>query len=143
MAKWSRCRTFRRRQGWCGFLRAGEPSLPSRRRPLIHSGWIRVGRRRDRDGGWPRLGGSGNNTTTTSFWLDDLSYLRLKNFQIGYSLPGKWIKKLAMTNLRIAGSAENLLTFTTFRGLDPEKAGNNNNLYPLNKTYSLSIQVGF
>ena len=97
----------------------------------------------NRDGGWPRLGGSGNNTTTTSFWLDDLSYLRLKNFQIGYSLPGKWIKKLAMTNLRIAGSAENLLTFTTFRGLDPEKAGNNNNLYPLNKTYSLSIQVGF
>ena len=97
----------------------------------------------NRDGAWPRIGGSGNNTVNTSFWLDDLSYLRLKNIQLGYSIPKTVFKKLGMSNLRIAGSAENLLTLTSFRGLDPEKAGNNNNLYPLNKAYSLSIQVGF
>lgn len=97
----------------------------------------------NRDGLWPRLGGSGNNTTTTSFWLDDMTYLRLKNIQLGYSIPPQLFRKLGVSNLRIAGSAENLLTITSFRGLDPEKEGNNNNLYPINKSYSLSIQVGF
>jgi hypothetical protein len=50
---------------------------------------------------------------------------------------------VSVTKLRIAGSAENLATITSFRGLDPEKAGNNNNLYPINKAYSLIIQLGF
>lgn len=97
----------------------------------------------NRNGAWPRLGGSGNNTATTSFWLDDMTYLRLKNLQLGYTFPKTMFSKLGMSNLRIAGSAENLLTLTSFRGLDPEKENNNNNLYPLNKSYSLSIQVGF
>ena len=77
------------------------------------------------------------------FWLDDMSYLRLKNLQLGYTFPRPLFKKLGVTNFRIAGSAENLLTLTSFRGLDPEKAGNNNNLYPLNKAYSLAVQLSF
>jgi hypothetical protein len=96
----------------------------------------------NRNGTWPRLGGSGNNTTTTTFWLDDLSYARLKNIQLGYSVPKKLFGKLGVSSLRIAASAENLATFTSFRGLDPEKSGNANNLYPLNKSYSLSVQLG-
>jgi len=51
--------------------------------------------------------------------------------------------KLGVTNFRIAGSAENLLTATSYRGLDPEKAGAASDVYPLNKSYSLSIQLGF
>jgi len=105
----------------------------------------------NRDGEWPRLGGSGNNQNTGSatstgfstFWLDDLSYLRLKNIQLGYTIPSKLLKRVSVTKLRIAGSAENLATITSFRGLDPEKAGNNNNLYPINKAYSLIIQLSF
>jgi hypothetical protein len=105
----------------------------------------------NRGGEWPRLGGSGNNANTTSnnnaatttFWLDDMSYIRLKNVQLGYNIPASILRRAGVTNLRIAGSAENLLTFTSFRGLDPEKAGNNNNLYPINKAYSLSIQLVF
>ena len=97
----------------------------------------------NRDGSWPRIGGSGNNTAETMFWLDDMSYLRLKNLQLGYTFPKPLFKKLGVTNFRIAGSAENLLTLTSFRGLDPEKAGNNNNLYPLNKAYSLAVQLSF
>ncbi len=97
----------------------------------------------NRGGSLPRIGGSGNNTVNTSFWLDDMSYLRLKNLQLGYSIPTRLFGKLGITNLRIAGSAENLLTASSFRGLDPEKAGNANNLYPLNKAYSLSVQLGF
>ena len=97
----------------------------------------------NRGGSWPRIGGSGNNTAQTMFWLDDMSYLRLKNLQLGYTFPKPLFKKLGVSNFRVAGSAENLLTITSFRGLDPEKAGNNNNLYPLNKSYSLSIQLSF
>ncbi|KAA9041388.1 TonB-dependent receptor [Ginsengibacter hankyongi] len=97
----------------------------------------------NRDGEWPRIGGSGNNTAQTTFWLDDMSYLRLKNLQLGYTFPKPLFKKIGVTNFRIAGSAENLLTITSYRGLDPEKAGNNNNLYPLNKAYSLAVQLSF
>ncbi len=97
----------------------------------------------NRGGLWPRLGGSGNNTITTNFWLDDMTYVRLKNIQLSYSIPQNLFKKLGVSSLRIAGSAENLWTLTSYRGLDPEKEGNNNNLYPINKSYALSIQVGF
>ncbi len=97
----------------------------------------------NRSGIWPRIGGSGNNTAQTMFWLDDMSYLRLKNIQLGYTIPKTLFKALGVTNLRIAGTAENLLTFTSFRGLDPEKAGNNNNIYPIVRSYSLAIQLGF
>ncbi|MEP6748998.1 MAG: TonB-dependent receptor [Bacteroidota bacterium] len=97
----------------------------------------------NRNGIWPRIGGSGNNTAQTTFWLDDMSYLRLKNIQLGYTFPKPLFRRLGVTNFRIAGSAENLATITSFRGLDPEKAGNNNNLYPLNKAFSLAVQLGF
>jgi TonB-dependent starch-binding outer membrane protein SusC len=97
----------------------------------------------NREGLWPRLGGSGNNQTNTAFWLDDMTYLRLKNVQLSYSIPQDLFKRLGVSSLRIAGSAENLWTMTSYRGLDPEKEGNNNNLYPINKSYALSIQVGF
>ena len=97
----------------------------------------------NRSGSWPRIGGSGNNTAQTTFWLYDMSYLRLKNVQLGYTFPKPLFKRLGVSNFRIAGSAENLLTISSFPGLDPEKAGNNNNLYPLNKSYSVAVQLGF
>jgi len=97
----------------------------------------------NRGGIWPRIGGSSNNTAQTSFWLYDMSYLRLKNVQLGYTFPKPLFRKLGVTNFRIAASGENLLTVSSFPGLDPEKAGNNNNVYPLVKSYSLTAQLGF
>ena len=92
---------------------------------------------------WPRLAGLGNNVTTTSFWLDDLSYIRIKNIQLGYNLPKRWLTKLTIDNLRIYASGENLATFTKFRGLDPERTGNASDMYPLNKSFSIGINLGF
>ncbi len=97
----------------------------------------------NRGGIWPRLGGSGNNTANTMFWLDDMSYLRLKNIQIGYNVPKKWLQKAHVNSLRIAGSFENIGTITSYRGLDPEKNGSSNNLYPINKSYALAVNLGF
>ena len=92
---------------------------------------------------WPRLAGPGNNVGQTSFWLDDLSFLRVKNIQIGYNLPKKWLAKLTIDNLRIYASGENLATFTKFRGLDPERLGNASDMYPLNKSFSIGFNLGF
>lgn len=97
----------------------------------------------NRQGEWPRLGGNGANRETTTFWLDDMSYLRLKNIQVGYNLPSKLLKRVGATNLRIVGSAENLGTITSFRGLDPEKQSDSNNLYPINKSYSVAVNLTF
>jgi TonB-linked SusC/RagA family outer membrane protein len=103
----------------------------------------------NRNGAWPRLGGSANNQATgatgagmSTFWLDDMSFVRLKNVQVGYTVPKKVWGKTGISNLRIAGSAENIATLTHYRGLDPEKAGNNNDIYPLVKSYALSILLG-
>jgi TonB-linked SusC/RagA family outer membrane protein len=96
----------------------------------------------NRDGDWPRLGGIGGNREQTSFWLDDLSYLRVKNLQLGYNVPVQLLSRLHINNMRIFGSAENLKTFTKFRGLDPEKAGHASDAYPLNKSYSAGINIG-
>ncbi|MCE5177861.1 MAG: TonB-dependent receptor [Porphyromonadaceae bacterium] len=95
----------------------------------------------NRQGEWPRLGGSGNREETT-FWLDNLAYLRLKNIQLGYTVPANLTKKIGISNVRIYGTAENLKTFTKFRGLDPEKLGDASDAYPLNKSFSLGINIG-
>lgn len=97
----------------------------------------------NRDGPWPRLGGNSRNMESTTFWLDNMNYLRLKNVQLGYSLPAKLVEKITAKSFRVAFSAENLWTLTKYRGLDPEKEGNTNDLYPINKSYTLSIVLGF
>lgn len=94
----------------------------------------------NRNGGWPRMFGNNNNSTTT-FWLDNMSYLRVKNLQLGYNLPKTLLSKVGISQLRVYGAAENLFTFTSFRGLDPEKQGNANDLYPILKSFSLGVNL--
>ncbi|TDE14538.1 SusC/RagA family TonB-linked outer membrane protein [Dyadobacter psychrotolerans] len=95
----------------------------------------------NRDGAWPRLNGNANREETT-FWLDNLNFIRFKNLQIGYNVPSPILRKIGISNLRVFGSTENLATFTKFRGLDPEMAGNRSDAYPLNKSYSVGINIG-
>lgn len=104
--------------------------------------WTNPWNLENRDGEWPRLGGSGNNQNESSFWLDDLSYVRLKNVQVGYTFPSKLLAKAGLSSLRLYISGENLGTITSFRGLDPEKTGNKSDLYPLNKSFSIGINIG-
>lgn len=97
----------------------------------------------NREGTWPRLGGSGNNRLSSTYWLEDMNFLRVKNIQLGYTIPQKLLERLGVSSLRIVGSAENLATFTKFRGLDPEKQGDADDVYPLNKTYSIAFNLNF
>ncbi|WP_253906437.1 TonB-dependent receptor [Chitinophaga sp. SYP-B3965] len=96
----------------------------------------------NRGGSLPRLSGNANREETT-FWLDDMTYLRLKNIQLGYTLPADLLKRIGVRQFRIFGSAENIMTLTNYRGLDPEATGNRSNAYPVNKSYSAGVNVGF
>lgn len=79
----------------------------------------------------------------STFLLYDMSYLRVKNLQIGYSLPNSIVNKLKMESFRVYVSGENLLTFTDFPGLDPEKPTGQYLSYPQNKTISFGLNVKF
>lgn len=94
----------------------------------------------NRNASWPRVGGSLNGENTT-FWLDNMNYIRLKNLQLGYTLPRNLLSKFGFGSVRIFGNGENLITITKFRGLDPEKQGNPNDAYPLVKSFTFGIHV--
>lgn len=64
--------------------------------------------------------GSANNLLASSRYIEDGSYLRLKNLQIGYSLPKSWTSKAGLTKMYFYLNATNLLTFTKYSGFDPE-----------------------
>jgi len=90
--------------------------------------------------------GQPNNT----YWLKSSDYMRLKNIEIGYNFPKSMIEKVGLEGLRIYLSGQNLLTKTAMRDFDPESPNNsvsslwvNNEVYPLNKTYSFGLSVIF
>jgi TonB-linked SusC/RagA family outer membrane protein len=102
---------------------------------------------------WPRLSafpvqsssGSSlqtNNTQRSTWFMRDGSFLRLKQVEAGYTLPRRFTQKLKMENLRIYGSATNLLTISRFKLWDIEMAGNGLG-YPVQRVLNLGLQVGF
>lgn len=81
---------------------------------------------------------------TSSYFLQDASYLRLKNISIGYNLPYSLLERIKLKKLRIYVSGDNLVTFTKYPGLDPERGGSGRFVnYPQNKIYSLGLNVQF
>jgi len=83
-----------------------------------------------------------NQSNFSSYWLEDASYLRLKNIQLGYVLPKNLLSKLRVDRCRIYFSGENLLTFTDFFGAyDPETPVSGGGYYPVAKTVSFGISL--
>ena len=87
-----------------------------------------------------------NNIQVSDYYLQDASYLRLKNLQIGANLPTKKIKWMQRGYLYV--SVENLLTWTNLRIYDPEAVGNFENwgpgkTYPQYRTYSVGLDLTF
>lgn len=74
------------------------------------------------DATWPRLTDYtySLNTKLSDFYLEDLSFLKIRNIQIGYTLPDKWLKKINFDKIRFYCTLENFFTFTKYRLLDPE-----------------------
>lgn len=89
------------------------------------------------------LGGT-KNLRANTYFLQNASYLRLKNLTFGYTLPRELTGKLAIQRLRFYFSGDNLLTFTKFRGLDPERKDDGvASEYPQNRICSVGINIDF
>ncbi len=97
------------------------------------------------DATYPRITMSQqHNYAASDYWLRDGSYLRLKNFQIGYSLPAGMLDKVGIGYARIYFSGENLLTFTKVDDFDPEAPAINRGWFYGNvKKLSLGLKVNF
>ena len=65
-----------------------------------------------------------NNMAETSRWLENGSYVRIRNVELGYQLPRNTLLKAGISNARVFISGQNLVTFTGYKGLDPDVAGN-------------------
>lgn len=92
----------------------------------------------------PVFDGGGKNKQVQTRYLQDASYIRLKNFQVGYSLPKNITKKIGFDLIRVYFSAENLWTGTHLSSLfDPETIGSGwgGCAYPLSRTFSFGINL--
>jgi len=92
----------------------------------------------------PRVGGQ-NNAVVSSFYIQDVSYLRLKNIELGYTLPQTLTRKIKVEKLRFFVGGQNLLTFTGLEHFDPERANGSqsNRGVPLYKTITGGINIKF
>ncbi|SDD67971.1 TonB-linked outer membrane protein, SusC/RagA family [Pricia antarctica] len=91
------------------------------------------------DGTWPRAIAGGNwNIVKSNFWLVDTKYIRLKNFQVGYTIDQK-----VFSNFRIYVSGENMVTFTPQNLFDPETPRGRSQFFPQTKTMSLGLNIEF
>lgn len=100
--------------------------------------------------------GSGNNIKSSTRFLEDGSYTRLKNLQIGYTFSSQLLSRYGFSNLRVFVSGTNLLTFTKYGGLDPEMTVSDNALeqgdraagmdwgtYPSSRAMNLGFSLTF
>lgn len=90
------------------------------------------------------------NWVSSDLYIHDGSYLRLKNFQLGYTLPQLLTRKFSVQRLRFYIGAENLLTFTGYEGFDPELAsggyttlGVDKGIYPQSRTITVGANITF
>lgn len=77
----------------------------------------------------------------STFWIRNGAYIRLKNIDLGYELPGKWIKSVGLQKIRVFANGTNLFVITGFKEHDPEQERLDS--YPLMKTYTAGLNVTF
>ncbi len=97
---------------------------------------------------YPRLSyGTNNNNDNenSSLFLYDAKYIRLKNLEIGYSLPKNWIRFAGFQNVRIYGQGMNLLTFDGLKDVDvdPETKKGNGAWYPIQRVFNFGVDITF
>lgn len=92
---------------------------------------------------YPRLdmGMNANNSKVSTWWLRNTSMLRLKNLEVGYTIPSKLTREIGVSNTRFFVRASNILTFSNFKLWDPESSSTTGARYPLMKSLSLGFNV--
>lgn len=85
-----------------------------------------------------------HNRRFSDYWIENASYLRLKNVQLGYTFPQQWMRKLGVSKLRAYVSADNVFTVTKyFDGFDPEVQQSSGDTYPQVRTYVFGVNLIF
>jgi len=101
----------------------------------------------NRDAMFPRLAfNNSNNQQNSSFWIQDASYLRLKNVQLGYTIPKNLISKIGISNLRFYVSTDNVFTLSNFWeyfDVEAPVLSGYGNFYPIMRTTSIGIDLTF
>jgi len=94
---------------------------------------------------WPRMGDKAvaNNEQASTWWLRDMSFMRLKNIELGYNFPHLWINKLGVRDCRLFVRGTNLLTFSKFKLWDPELDTTDGLMYPQMKSVSIGLSINF
>ena len=90
-------------------------------------------------------GDPNNNTRPSTRYIEDGSYLRLKNLTLGYSLPERAARKVGLNGLRVYLEGTNLFTLTSYSGFDPEVGVSSIDwgTYPVTRTVSLGLDLKF
>ena len=102
----------------------------------------------------PTLSDPNDNDRMSSRYVEDGSYLRIKNLTLGYTFPKKWMDRIKFENIRVYCNIQNLYTFTKYSGYDPEVGastqdssgyayGVDNGRYPSPTTYSFGVSLTF
>lgn len=99
----------------------------------------------------PYFGGINKNQVTQTRYLQDASYIRCKNIQLGYTLPQAWVKGAGIENCRLYVSCDNLFTLTSLSSIyDPEAFGGygdegwgSGKTYPMQRTVAFGVSVNF
>lgn len=91
----------------------------------------------------PTWANTTNNYATSTLYEKDAKYLRLKTLQVAYNFDFPMMQKMGLTTFQLALSGYNLWTLTSYLWGDPETRASNAPSYPLSKTYSLSLKLGF
>ena len=94
---------------------------------------------------YPRLSMSKveNNLQPSTFWQRDMSFIRLKNAELGYTVPKHLYKQLGISTIRLYAQGVNLLTFSKFKLWDPELASDYGNVYPQMRTINFGLNINF
>ena len=96
------------------------------------------------------LAGNGNHSNYASdrlstFWLRNVRYLKMRNFELGYTLPKRLVRKVNIENLRVFTSIQNLFSIDNVGdiGIDPEIATQSGQQYPTTKVFSFGLNLTF
>lgn len=91
------------------------------------------------------FGDPNQNTCVSDRFVENGSYLRLKNITLSYTFPKQWLQKAQIENARLSLSCENVATITGYSGFDPEVGinGIDQNRYPISRTFSLGLNFNF
>lgn len=100
------------------------------------------------DGSYPRVDTRASSSINgglyaNNFWLNNASFVRLKNVELGYTIPKSTLSKLKISSLRVYASAFNLFTITGVKDFDPEGNSNSGQFYPQQRILNLGVNIKF